>query len=342
MGKNTNKKMVPKDGASNTKSSGTLFSVYFSIRRDMKLPKDIPSRSLKRYCKILKDKRIIKKTGYATWGIDNAQEAIKFAENHYSKHGANKSLLPATKSPKQVNIHSLPVIDKRGHKAIFTITTPKLVLGKLKTYFNYKKRGYAKLVNGGRAGNFLQLHFQGAIFQIYENHIVIRFNKSFFAEHHIDTQEQAQAHFKAVLSTFERNMPISIRIGKELLVKASMEFEKVNSEFAKYCFEHNLDIRFTSGDFRYWQDKSGGTPNEEGNQADIMDNIEPYATVGWLKKVSEHKRRTGRDWGDDIEKNVSVLTQSVTLMAKVLTPPQPLQDIEETKRKHKELPSYFG
>jgi len=332
MGRNYMPNYMPSD----TKTNGRLFSVFYSIRRDRKLPTDIPKRTLYRLCKILKDKRIIKKTGFGIWDIDNAQEAIKFAENYNSKLYANKSLLSPTLTPKD-----LAVTDKRGHRLLLVITTPSLPLEKIKKFLEYKKRGNPTWVQGGRAGRYVRCYFGGAKFNIYRDHTVVEFNKSFFAEHHIETQEQAQAHFKAVLDTFEANIGGSIRIGKKLLVKDSMHFEKVNSEFAKYCFEHNLDIRFTTGDFKYWQDKSGGTMNEEGNKAEIMDNLEQYATIDMLKKVTEHKRRTGKDLLEDMQQNMTTMSKLLLTKIQMDMPPTP-QDIEETKKKHKELPSYFG
>jgi len=335
---NKGQKKAPNNMPSDTKTNGRLFSVFYSIRRDRKLPKDIPQRTLYRLCKILKDKTIIKKTGYATWGIDNVEKAIEFAKNHNLKQYAIKSPFRGVVTPGDFHF-----TDKRGHRLLLTITTPSLPLEKIKRYLEYKKRGYVQWVSGGNSGRkrHIKCYFGGARFFIYRDHTVVEFNKSFFDEHHIDTQEQAQAHYKAVLDTFEANIGGSIRIGKELLVSASMHFEKVNSDFAKWCFDNGLKIRFTSGDFKYWQDHSGNKDNEEGNKAVLMDDLDKFLSVDMAKKFIDHKQKTGRNWMDDVDRRFDTMSKLLLTKIQMDMPPTP-QDIEETKKKHRDLPSYFG
>jgi len=322
------KKMLSKDAISDTTSDDRLFSVFFSICQDGKVPNDIPRGSIYRYTKILKDKRIIKYKSYGVWEVDNKELATKFRAEHYQKDAINKSLPGATLSPKH-----FPVTDKRGHRLLLTITTPELVLGKVRKYLDYKGRGNPKWVDGGRAGRYLKCWFGGAGFSIYGNKVVVEFHKSFYAEHHIDTEVAAQAHFLGVIRTFEDNVGQSIRIGKELLVVASMEFEKVNSDFAKYCFDRGLNIRFTAGDFKYWQDGSGGTRNEEGNKAKTMDALEGVAQVDVMRSIADYAEITGgRNILLDMAKQLNNLTQTLNSPS----------DIVEKRKNHKDLPSYFG
>ena len=234
MGSATNsnkKKNLSNLPISDTQTSDRLFSVFFSIMKDGKVPKDIPNGSIYRYTKILKDKRIIKKIGFGVWGVAEQELATKFRADYYTALSIKKS--PG--SPPLGQSH-FPVTDKRGHRLLLVITTPALDLGKIRAYLDYKSRGYPKWVNGGGAGKYLKCTFGNAWFSIYRDKVVVEFNKSFFAEHHITTQLLAMAHYKPILTTFEDNVGQSIRIGKELLVKDLMEFEKVNSDYAKYCY----------------------------------------------------------------------------------------------------------
>lgn len=331
------KKNMPKEYASDTKRLGTLYMVFYSIKQDNKLPGSIPQRTLYRYTKILKERGIVKKLSYGTWIIANPKKAMEFEEKYHKKEYAKKSLLSPSLSPKD-----FLVTDKRGHRLLLIITTPQLKLQALKKHFDYIKRGNPKWMNGGRAGKYLRLYFGNAKFNLYKDHTVVEFTKEFYATHHILTQEQAQTHFLAVLDTFENNMPVSIRIGKELHIKDSMHFEKVNSDYAKYCYEKGLKINFTQGDFKYWQDKSKGTCNEEGNNPRIMDILDGIAQVDMMKTVSEYAQITGgRNILLDLSKKVNDLSDIIKPQQQSLNTSKDNND-DEGKGSSSAPSSYIG
>lgn len=321
VGKNYMPNYMPND----TKMNGRLFSVYFSIKTNGKLPDGLSNRTLYRYTKILKSASIIKKISFGVWAINDHQKAADYEQKYYSKLYAKTTELPHPLTPRQVN-----KIDKRGHRMVQVITTPKLDLQRLKSHFNYKQRGYAKMVDGGDAGKYLQLWHGGVLFQLYENKIVVRANKSWCAEHHVTTQNDALAELGLIVETFEKNMPCSIRLGKELRIRHSGEYEKMSSDYAKWCKDRGIIITFTLGDFRYWQDFSNGTANEEGNDAEIMDVLDSVANIEVMKTAGEYARLTGgRNILLDLAKQVNDFI------------PAPL-NIKDIKKKHKDLPSYFG
>ena len=307
----------------------TLSNIVESVEKDGGIPNckklDISKSTRLRYIKLLKDANIIQKDNcYALWKIRDKSKLKFLMEILYQK-----PLINIRVSQKGSRIFEWT--DKRGHKFQAIIVLPKLICWNyIKKRLKYKGVKF-KECNGGKAGSYYAFQIHGCNLALYERKAIIIFLQEAFGETHSINYDSFYQLYQKVIERLEYILGQKLKLGVRYQVTFSGEWEKIDTDFARYCYENGIIVKFrTANGFKYWHDFSGGRCNEEGNNPIIMDDLDPVSNT--FRTVAEHREKTGKNIFDSINQREDKIEADLTELKSMV------MDIKEMVKQQQHVP----
>jgi len=189
------------------------FYVLDFIKKHGRLPKDISKQKAYYYTKQLREDGLIEKDSYGIWQVTSKKEVQK--KVHVTQRKT------------------------RGHGFVFKVSVP-LIKGWKKRRNVYKKLSlhYDPIKNGER------MFVLGHKLNIYDSAIIVYFapSTSFYGKDSEESSYRAMMCCKDVLKRLEKDLNVSLRVGKGWLVQeVRSHYADVNNVCAKYYKSKGID-----------------------------------------------------------------------------------------------------